>query len=220
MATQRRLVLDHVIPASKDGAGAGFELKKGQFIQVIGKSTVDFVAFNRHNLTERFDQARTKTNQLKIFITKGDVLISRDNNVMLTIVEDTWQWHHDLQKGMCSRKRHELRFRGEVRFDVWGYPDGQAPRQRPWERWEDIPARGCLENLTEALKPWNISPWDIPNPFNIFQNMRIDGETGRMWFDHQTPEEDAVLEMRAEMDLVVAASHHFGVTIRIQIYEE
>ena len=223
MATQRKLLVDHVMPVSKDGDGAGFELKNGQYIRVIGRSTVDFVAFNRHNLMERFDQARTKTNQLKLFLTKGDALISKDNNVMLTIVEDTWPWHHDLQKGTCSRKRHEMVFQGQIKVDTWGHKEDSATRRRDpeleWERWGDIPGRGCWENLENALKPWNISRWDIPSPFNIFQNMRIDGDTGRMWFDHQEPDEDAVLEMRAEMDLVVAASHHFGVTIRIQIYD-
>lgn len=215
MNHQPEVLVDHVIPASKDGAGAAFEMSKGQHIKVIGRSTVDFVVFNRNNLKERFDQARTKTNQLKIFLTKGDVLISKDNNAMMTLVDDTWPWKHDLQKGMCSRKRHELVFRGEAKVEVWG----QEGHQRRWERWEDIPQRGCWENLAQSLKPWAIDPWDIPSPFNIFQNMRIDGDTGRMWFDHRHPDEDFYVEMRAEMDLVIAGSHHFGVTTRIQIYE-
>ncbi len=46
-------------------SGAAFEVKKRQRLQIAGKSIVDFVAFNLHDLTERFDQARTKTNQVK-----------------------------------------------------------------------------------------------------------------------------------------------------------
>src|SRR5262247_2589281 len=90
-------------------SGAAFEVKKGQRLRIAGKSIVDFVAFNLHDLRERFDQARTKTNQVKIFISTGDQLISKLNNPLLTIVEDTFQeGHHDLQKGMCSKKRFEL----------------------------------------------------------------------------------------------------------------
>jgi len=86
---------------------------KGQRIRVAGKSVVDFVAFNLHDLKERFDQARTKTNQAKLFISTGDQLISKINNSMLTIVEDTFQeGRHDLQKGMCSKKRFELVAKG------------------------------------------------------------------------------------------------------------
>lgn len=215
MVKERKILVDHVIPASPDGAGAAFELKKGQFIRVIARSTVDFVIFNLHNLQERFDQARTKTNQLKIFLTAGDLLVSKDNSVMLSILEDTWPWKHDLQKGMCSRKRHELVFKGEHKVETWG----QEGQTRRWDRWEDIPQRGCWENLSNALRPWGVDSWDIPSPFNIFQNMRIDGETGRFWFDHKHPDEDYHVEMRAEMDLLVAASHHFGVTTRIQIFQ-
>jgi uncharacterized protein len=57
-------------------SGAAVEVKQGQRLRIAGKSIVDFVAFNLHDLNERFDQARTKTNQVKIFISTGDVLYS------------------------------------------------------------------------------------------------------------------------------------------------
>ena len=85
-------------------SGAAVEVTQGQRLRIAGRSIVDFVAFNLHDLTERFDQARTKTNQVKIFISTGDVLYSKRNNPMLTIVEDTFkEGRHDLQNGMCSR---------------------------------------------------------------------------------------------------------------------
>src|ERR1041384_3898436 len=88
---------------------AAFEVSKGQRLRIAGKSIVDFVAFNLHDLNERFDQARTKTNQAKIFISTGDTLFSKRNNAMLTILEDTFrEGTHDLQKGMCSRKRFQM----------------------------------------------------------------------------------------------------------------
>ena len=37
---------------------------------------------------ERFDQARTKVYNMKLWITTGDVLYSKLNNPMMTIVED------------------------------------------------------------------------------------------------------------------------------------
>lgn len=96
------LAEDVVIPKN---TGRAFILKKGQRIRVIGESTVDFVAFNLDNLRERFDQARTKVLQGKIFISNGDQLISKFGNPMLTIIEDGYkeQGTHDLQKGGVSR---------------------------------------------------------------------------------------------------------------------
>ncbi len=71
-------------------SGRAFTIKKGQRLRVAGRTVVDFVAFNLNDLRERFDQARTKTNQAKIFISIGDQLISKLNNPMLTIIEDTF----------------------------------------------------------------------------------------------------------------------------------
>ena len=216
MAASRTPVLEHVVPADKDGMGFALEVRQGQLLRISGKQTVDFVAFRLNDLNERFDQARSRTNQLKIFLTEGDVLFSKDNNAMLTIVEDGWAYTHDLQKGLCSRKRHEMAFRGEARTDKWGGGNNMS-----WETWEDIPQRGCWENLSQALEPWDISPWDIPSGFNIFQNMRIDGQTGQMWFDHHRPEQDATIEFRADMDLLVAGSHHFApAPTTVQIFDQ
>ncbi len=95
-------------------SGAAFELKKGQRLRIAGKSIVDFVAFNLDDLTERFDQARTKTNQVKIFISTGDVLYSKRNNPMLNDCGRQFkEGRHDLQKGMCSRKRFQMVAEGQ-----------------------------------------------------------------------------------------------------------
>ena len=77
---------------------------------------MDFVAFNLRDLAEQFDQFRTRTNQLKILLAEGNVRFSKDNNAMLTTST------RDLQKGLCSRKRHEMAFRGRLH--------GQAGRRQ------------------------------------------------------------------------------------------
>ena len=134
-------------------SGAAFEVRNRQRLRIAGKSIVDFVAFNRHDLTERFDQARTKTNQVKIFISTGDILYSKRNNPMLTIVEDTFkEGRHDLQKGMCSRKRFEMVAQG-ISKRVFAEGVDINPKTA-----EEVPDHGCWENLSSAVKPWNISP--------------------------------------------------------------
>ena len=205
-----------VVPKNSGGA---FVVKKGQRIRIAGRSIVDFVAFNLHDLRERFDQARTKTNQVKIFISKGDQLISKLNNPMLTIVEDTFkEGRHDLQKGMCSRKRFELVAKGLAKRE---FAEGvDINPKKP----EDIPDHGCWENLSEALKAWDISPEDIPSPFNIFQTMRIDPDTGKMLDTQIRPKVEAHVDFRAEMDCLVGVSacpeSGRGKEIKVIIYED
>jgi len=200
-------------------SGWSSKIKKGQRIRVAGRTVVDFVAFNLNDLRERFDQARTKTNQAKIFISTGDQLISRLNNPMLTIVEDTFlEGRHDLQKGMCSKKRFELVVKGLAKRV---FAEGVDPNPKALE---DIPDHGCWENLTEVLKPWNISPEDIPSPFNIFQTMRIDPDSGRMFDTLIRPKNEAHVEFRTKMDCLVALSacpeSGRGGSVRVEFFEE
>jgi len=213
---QVALLKSEVIPKN---SGATFEMKRGQRLRIAGKSIVDFVAFNLHDLAERFDQARTKTNQVKIFISTGDLLYSKRNNRMLTIVQDTFtEGGHDLQKGMCSRKRFEMVARGESKR-VFAEGVDINPRKA-----DEIPDHGCWENLSAAVKPWNIAPDDVPSPFNIFQCMRIDPESGVMYDTVVRPKEEAHVDFRAEMDLLVAASacpeSGRGQAIRVEIYDQ
>ncbi|OGQ80032.1 MAG: hypothetical protein A3F90_05920 [Deltaproteobacteria bacterium RIFCSPLOWO2_12_FULL_60_19] len=209
-------VLENVVVPKN--SGKAFIVKKGQKLRVAGRTVVDFVAFNLHNLRERFDQARTKTNQVKIFISAGDQLISKLNNPLLTIVEDTFkEGSHDLQKGMCSKTRFELVAKGLAQRKFAEGVDMNP--QRP----EDIPDHGCWENLSEALKPWNIPPEDIPSPFNIFQTMRIDPDTGAMFDTMIRPETEAHVDFRAEMDCLVGVSacpqSGRGEPVRVEIFD-
>jgi uncharacterized protein YcgI (DUF1989 family) len=175
--------------------GFAFDVKKSQLIRITSQTIIDFVVFNRKNLRERFDQARTKANQRKVFITTGDELVSKLNNTMMTIVEDTFEGNHDLQEGMCSRKRYEL----AAKRGLW-----TAHYDRPLT---EMPTHGCTENLTEALAPYGIPIEDIPSPFNIFQDMIIHQDTGILEFSKLRPKPPgAHVTLRAEMDLLAALS--------------
>ncbi len=126
--------------------GFVFDLKKGQSVRIRSQTIIDFVCFNRDNLRERFDQARTKANQRKVFISTGDMLVSKLNNTLMTIVEDTFkEGHHDLQEGMCSRKRHELAARRHV------------GRQRPPTAAGECRRAAAPRNLSTALAPYGIA---------------------------------------------------------------
>src|SRR5215475_3011842 len=182
-------------------SGAAFEVRKGQRLRIAGRSIVDFVAFNLHDLSERFDQARTKTNQVKIFISTGDVLFSKRNNPMLTIVADTFkEGRHDLQKGMCSRKRFEMVAQGTAKR-VFAEGVDVNPK-KPAE----IPDHGCWENLSAAVKSWNIAPDDVPSPFNIFQRMRIGPGSASMSDPMRRRKEEAYTRIGEERYSLVAAS--------------
>ena len=197
--------------------GMAFIVKNGQIIRITGESTADFVVFNLNNVKERFDQARTKVDQGKIYVTTGDVLISKFNNVMMTIVEDTYQGTHDLQKGMCSTSFYEKW--GDKIFEIYGATWKKLGRKKG-----SAPDHGCWENLTEALKPWQILAEDVPSPLNIFQTMLINAKTGTMRYAMKRPKPGTHIDLRAEMDCLVGISAcpegGRGKELRIVVYEK
>lgn len=177
--------------------GAAMTVGRGQRVRVYGTTIADFVAFDRHNLRERFDQARTKTYNSCIYATRGDTLMTKSNEPLLTITEDTYtEGTHDLQKGMCSAARvrravEEGRIREYYNRDI-------APK--------DLPDHGCWENLSRALEPYGIPPEDIPSPFNLFQTIRLELPSGKMFNTSIRPKPGTFIELQAERDTLVAVS--------------
>jgi uncharacterized protein len=176
--------------------GFAFEIKLGESVRIASQTIIDFVCFNGENLRERFDQARTKANQRKVFISTGDLLVSKLNNTMMTIIEDTFkEGHHDLQEGMCSRKRHELAAQRGIWEKTYGRP------------LSEMPPHGCTENLAKVLAPYHIALEDVPSPFNIFQHMIIHQDTGELEHSPIRPKPPgAHVTLRAEMNLLAALS--------------
>ena len=205
------ILTDEVVPARKGGA---WVVKEGQHIKVTdieGGAIGDFVSFNANNLKERFSQARTKADQGKFLISTGDHLYTRDNNVLLTIAEDTYGTH-DLQYGMCSAWVFESMAKGKFygitdRFTVGG-PLGPPPF-------------GCYEVLQEALKDWPIAPEDIPDPLNVFQTVDFDLDKGTMGIVDGRSKPGDYIDFVAEMDTLCALSAcpSTGRPFQVQVYE-
>ena len=196
LSDRNEVVSEHVI---QKNTGSAFIVKKGQVLRVVGESTADFVVFNLRNVKERFDQARTKVDQGKIYVTTGDALISKYNNVMMTIVKDTYQGTHDMEKGMCSTSFYKKW--GDKIFAIYGATWKKLGRKRG-----AAPKHGCWENLAGALKPWQIRKEDIPSPLNIFQTMVINAKTGTMRYAMTRPQPGTHMDLRAEMDCLVGIS--------------
>lgn len=80
------------------------EMQAGEILRLTATSGASLVCFNRADLTERFDQARTKVYNMKLWLEPGDKLFSKLNNPMMRVVADGFAptGRHDLQLGMCQ----------------------------------------------------------------------------------------------------------------------
>jgi hypothetical protein len=162
-------------------SGTAFQLRQGQALRVIdplGMQVSDLVAFNAHDVREAISNGRTFDYEETIRLTIGHRLWSNRSNPMLEIAEDS-VGRHDFLLTPCS----------EATFRHF-YPD------RPLHR-------GCLGNLAEALEPHGVAPDAIPTAFNLFMNVPVDGENGRLKVLPPISKPGDSICLRALMDLVV-----------------
>jgi len=152
--TSGRALREVVVQAAH---GAAIEARTGEHLivtDVDGQQIGDLVAFNLDDRTEWLDMVRTRSTLYRLRLRLGDRLYSNWREPILELVEDTVRIH-DLLFPPCDPKRYAV---------TWGQPGH----------------RNCLANLTEALAPYGITMWQVPQPLNLFQNTPVlaDGRLG------------------------------------------
>lgn len=162
-------------------SGTSFILKKGERLKVIdieGEQVSDFICFNLNDKKEYLSSGRTIDYAEKIFLSAGDVFYSNRSNIMFEIIEDK-VGRHDFLLTPCSTDTFRI---------IYG---------------EKNPHRGCFGNLSAALKEYGIEPDDIPICFNIFMNVTVDGESGKIAVLPPKSKAGDFIVIEAKMDLIV-----------------
>jgi uncharacterized protein len=164
-------------------SAAAFILGAGERVRIIddaGGHPGDLVAFNAHDLTERFSQSRTRVENRVYRVTRGHELWSNTvpPHVLLTVTGDT-SGHHDLLFTPCNRYALKKRF--------------------------GLDCDGCQEHLAASLASWGLGLEAIPDPLNIFFHVTAD-PAGGIQVGDQSAKPGVFIELRAEMDCVVAIS--------------
>ena len=162
-------------------SGVSFILKKGQRLKVVdikGEQVSDFICFNLADKSEYLSSGRTIDYAETIFLTTGHPFYSNRSNIMFDIVEDT-VGRHDFLLTPCSADTFRI---------IYGHTQ---------------PHRGCFGNLAAALEQYGITPDQIPVSFNIFMNVTVDGETGKVSVLPPKSKAGDYIVIEARMDLIV-----------------
>lgn len=162
-------------------SGVAFELRRGQRLRVIdpeGEQVADLLAFNRDDIGEVLSSGRSLDYASSIFLSTGDALYSNRSRVLLRIVADQ-VGRHDFLLTPCSAEMFRI---------IYG---------------DEAPHRGCFGNLAAALAPFGVTPDMIPTAFNVFMNVRVDGDSGALRVDPPLSRAGDSTTFAAEMDLVV-----------------
>ncbi|MBL7698586.1 MAG: urea carboxylase-associated family protein [Chitinophagaceae bacterium] len=162
-------------------SGVAFTIDKGQKLMVVdieGEQVSDLICFNRSDTKEYLSSGRTIDYAETIFLTTGHPLYSNRSNVMLEIKEDT-VGRHDFLLTPCSAEMFRI---------IYGH---------------EHPHRGCFGNLAAALEPYNIAPDSIPVCFNVFMNVTVDGNSGKIAVLPPKSKANDYTVFEAKMDLIV-----------------
>jgi len=164
------------------GHGGAFVVKAGQVLEVIdieGQQVADFIALSERNRIEWLSTTHTRSSLLRLNLRVGDKLVSNWRNRMFEVIRDDVGMH-DLITGMCDARRYE------IDYNVTQH-------------------RSCRSNFAEALEPWGIKEWEIPDVINIFQNAPILPDRS---FGNEVPTSKAgdKFVMNVLMDVIVGIS--------------
>ena len=164
--------------------GRAFTVRKGQTLRVIeveGPQAADLIAFNLHNWKESSCVWLTRTLNDKSF-TRANRLYSKlpAGNVMFTVPNprEGIIWLHP---GRCNRLLYER---------VYGLKEYHA---------------NCQDILAECIKAYGMSPFDVPDVFNLFMNS-VFHEDGSHEFRQSPVSKGDYIDLLAEMDLLCAIS--------------
>lgn len=163
--------------------GRAVEVRQGQTLRIVaheGKQVADLYAVGLRDYREKFSALLTAGMNGRSLSTVSRLYSSPPfYNSMFTITDDLYGIHW--VGGRCSSAYYKLHRADEL-----------------------LP--NCHTNIVEALKPYEISEYDVPlDTFNVFMNVEIHPD-GRYGWTPPAIQAGDYIDLRADMDVLVAIS--------------
>lgn len=182
------------------GGGAACVVRRGERLRVVdvqGGQVADLNAWSLADPREHFWSARTRIMEGAHLSVGSRLWSSPRMAVMFTITADTVRpkpsarggRSHDLLWARCSARLWELR-------------DGL------------VSAPNCQDNLARAIEPHGLTVHDVHDAFNIFMKTGL-GPDDRLFQEDPESQPGDYLELRAELDCLVAVSACPGQALRV-----
>jgi urea carboxylase-associated protein 1 len=163
------------------------EIRMGQWVRIVdleGNQAVDTLFYNAHDFADRYSAQDTIREQGNAYLTAGTRLISTEGHVLMTIVADTCG-RHDTLGGACAQESNMVRYAIEKRH-----------------------MHACRQSFLKGVQFWKggLEKRDITSNINFFMNVPIT-EEGGLTFADGVSEAGKYVELRAEMDVLMAISN-------------
>lgn len=169
-----------VVPA---GEGRGLRMAAGTTFSVVdvdGGQVGDLFAFMADDPREYASAEHTRPSIGRLFPRAGQTVLTNLRRPVLELVEDNSPGHHDTLYAACDPARYRL-------LGV----DGEH--------------RSCAQNLRESMDALGVSDVVIPQPLNVFMDVRVDSD-GEMTMRPASSRPGDHLVFRALLDCHVVLS--------------
>ncbi len=170
----------HLVPA---GEGLAVRVTAGTTFAVVdveGGQVGDLFAFNADDVREYASAEHTRPSTRRLFPRPGQTVLTNQRRPILELLEDTSPGVHDTLYAACDPARYRL-------LGV------------------DGPHRSCAQNLREAMAGLGVPDIAIPQPLNVFMDVRVDAD-GHMTTRPASSRPGDHLAFRALMDCYVVLS--------------
>ena len=175
-----RVIEDVTVQPAEHWARVVPQGSRVRIIDIEGKQAVDFLAYNAHDPSERYNAADTMKYAGTIFLTKGHGIYTDMGRALFTIVEDTCG-RHDTIGGCCSAESNQLR------YDVPSTPN-------------------CRDTFLRGLAEHGLGKKDIVANLNFFMNVPVE-QDGNMALVEGFSNPGDLIELQAEMDVLALVSN-------------
>lgn len=134
------------------GEGRGLRVPAHTAFKVVdvdGGQVGDLFAFSADNPGEHASASHTRPSTGRLFPRPGQAILTNLRRPILELLEDNSPGHHDTLYAACDAARYELL---GVR----------------------LPHRSCAQNLVEAMAVLDQRDVVVPQPLNVFMDVRVD----------------------------------------------
>jgi len=169
-----------VVPAGEGRAARVRAGESSRVVDISGGQVGDLFAFVDGATSEYMSAEHTRPSIRRLFPIAGDVILSNHRRDMIRLEEDHSPGFHDTLYAACDPARYTLR-------GVSG------------------PHRSCTANLVEAVGLLGEDVIAVPQPFNLFMHVPVDGD-GSLRVVPASSEAGDYVAFVALMDIIVALS--------------
>ena len=180
----RNVVRRERIPGARSWS---LELRRGYALRLTdetGGANCSALFYNARQLLERYNMADTLKAQYTAFLTRGHCCYSDMGRILVSITDDSCGWH-DAFCGVSGPDEVAARF-GDLRY------------QQARNGWH----RSGRDSLLKELGKWGMGLSDLDSSVNFFSKV-VPDEEGALSFESGHSPAGSVIELRAEMDVVV-----------------